>query len=83
MRVMSPAVLVALGTTLGATALAGQAAPIQASPPVLTATAELRLRAAEPLASQASLNRDIEARRPTKRTGEILMIVGGAGILAS
>jgi hypothetical protein len=81
MQVMNSAILVILTTVLGVAALPAQAAPIQPSAAVLSATAELRLPTPGPLSGTPRLNTGIEARRPTKRTGEVLMIVGGAGIL--
>jgi hypothetical protein len=81
MRIVNSAVLVTLGMTLAAKALAAQAAPINPNPMVLSTTAELRLSAPDPLSQQHLFTGDVEFRRPSRRQGEVLMIVGGAGIL--
>jgi hypothetical protein len=81
MRVMITAVLVGLGMTLATSALPAQAAPITPSPAVLTAAAELRPGTTTPGPSQQLVLRDLESRKPSRSDGEILMIVGGAGVL--
>jgi hypothetical protein len=81
MRIVNSAVLVTLGMTLAAKALPAQAAPLNPNPMVLSTTAELRLSAPSPLSQRGLFTGDVEFRRPSRRQGEVLMIVGGAGIL--
>jgi hypothetical protein len=80
MRVMHPGILVVLATTLTATALPAQAMPISPTPAVLSASAEVRL-GPSPFTNRQVWSEQPDARKPSKRTGEILMIVGGAGLL--
>jgi hypothetical protein len=67
--------------TLAARTVSAQAAPIYPSPSVLSATAELRLDTRLTVNSEQLLPVNFEARKPSRRDGEILMIVGGAGVL--
>lgn len=84
MKLVLVAVLALLGLPAAPSGMAAQTATALSIAPgqeVLTATAQLRLPAAEPAAHERPGEMVVERARGGRRQGEILMIVGAAGIV--